>query len=162
MSNGGLRCSLKTGSCQRSSGAMTLWRSQIDAHCVCKQGPQMTSRPGPKSGTKTSKCSKSLDQNNTCSSWCEGRGPIRKAPGKRPTRYTVNFTRAEALRRDSYQGARSSSNLVGQYPVRLPHVFLCAALRPHDLPFFLQTCGYVLQTGSPNWCSRLFGHHVSD
>ena len=89
---------LNKRSCRRSSDAMTLWRSQIDAHCVCEQGPHMMSRPGPKSGTRSSKCSRSLDQNNTCSSWCEGWVPKRRVRGKPTTRYAVNFTRAEALR----------------------------------------------------------------
>ena len=99
MSNGGLRCSLNKGSCRRSSDAMTTWRSQCDAHCALKQGQKMMSRPGPKSGTRSSHCSRPLDQNNTCSSWCEGCGPIRRVHGKRPRRYAVNTSKAEALRR---------------------------------------------------------------
>ena len=112
--------------------------TEIDAHCVCKAGPQMMSRPGPKSGTRSSQCSRPFDQNNTCSSWCEGGGPIRGVHRKRPTRYAVNITRAEALRRDSYKGARSPSSSVGKYTLYAsqgPHVFLCAAHRPHGLPF---------------------------
>ena len=152
MSNGGLCCSLNKGSCRRSSDAMTTWHSQCDAHCAPKQGSKMMSRPGPKSGTRSSHCSRPLDQNNTRSSWCEGCGPICRVHGKRPRRYAVNTSRAEALRRTATKGARSS---VGQYTLcasQGPHVFSCAALRPHDLTFFFQICDATLQTGSPSWC----------
>ena len=124
MSNGGLRCSLNKGSCRRSSDAMTTWRSQCDAHCALKQGPKMMSRPGPKSGTRSSHCSRPLDQNNTCSSWCEGCGPIRRVHGKRLRRYAVNTSRAEALRRTATKGTRS-------HPTQVLDSTLCAPPRGH-------------------------------
>ena len=85
MSSGVLRCSLNKGSCRRSSNAVVLWRSQIDARCVCNQGPQMMSRPGPKSGTRSSKCSRSFKPEQYLLLVCEGGGPIRRVHGKRPT-----------------------------------------------------------------------------
>ena len=150
MSNGGLRCSLNKGSCLRSSDAMTLWRSQIDAHCVCKQGPHMMSRPGPKSGTGSSKRNRSLD---AFSSWCESWVPSRRAPKKPPTRYAVNFAGAESLRRNSYKAARPASNSVGQYTLGASnrgHTFSCAPHSGHMTFPFLQTCSSALQTGFPN------------
>ena len=60
---------------------MVIWRSLIHVYHVCNHGPQMTRRPGPKSGARTGKSNKSLDQNNICSLSCEGSGPIRKVRG---------------------------------------------------------------------------------
>ena len=111
---------------------MTTWRSQCDAHCALKQGPKMMSRPGPKSGTRCSHCSSPLDQNNTCSSRCEGCGPIRRVHGKRPRRYAVNTSRAEALRRTATKGARSHPTQVLDSTHCAPprgHTFSCA---PHS------------------------------
>ena len=93
---------------------------------------QMMSRPGPKSGTRSSHCSRPLDQNNTCSSWCEGCGPIRRVHGKRPRRYAVNTSRAEALRRTATKGARSHPTQVLDSTLCAPprgHTFSCA---PHS------------------------------
>ena len=152
MSNGGLRRSLNKASCRRSSDGMVNWQSLLDVRCVCNPGPQTMSRPGPRSGTRSNKCSRSLDQNNTCSSRCEGWAPSRRTPGKLPTRYVVSNTTAEALRLKQLQGSRSPSHSVGQYTLCAslgPHVSLCAALRPHALPVF-QACGFAA-----DWFSKL-------
>ena len=155
MSNGGLRCSLNKGSCRRSSDAMATWRSQCDAHCALKQGPKMMSRPGPKSGTRSSQCSKPLDQNNTCSSWCEDCGPIRRVHRKRLRRCAVNKSRAEALRRTAPKGARSHPTQVLDSTPCAPsrgHTFSCAPHSGHmTLPslftFAALHCRLVLQAG---------------
>ena len=116
MSNGGLRCSLNKGSCRRSSDAMNTWRSQCDSHCALKQGPKMMSCPGPKSGMRNSQCSRPFDQNNTCSSWCEGCGPIRRVYGKPRRRRAMNNPRAEALRSTVAKGARSHPTQLDSTP----------------------------------------------
>ena len=103
----GLRSCLNKGSCRRSSDALTTWRSQCDAHCALKQGPKMMSRPGPQSGTRSSQCSRPLDQNNICSLWCEGCEPTRRVHGKRPRRRAMKSPRAKALRRTATKGAQS-------------------------------------------------------
>ena len=112
----GLRCSLNKGSCRRSSDAMSTWRSQCDSRCALKQGPKMMSCPGPKSGTKNSQCSRPFDQNNTCSSWCEGCGPIRGVYEKPRRRRAMNNPRAEALRSTATKGARSHPTQLDSTP----------------------------------------------
>ena len=163
MSNGGLRCSLNKGSCRRSSDAMTTWRSQCDAHCALKQGPKMMSRPGPKSGTRSSHCSRPLDQNNTYSSWwCEGCGPIRRVHGKRTRRCNVNTSKAEALRRTATKGARSHPTQVLDSTLCAPprgHTFSCAPhsghmTLPSSFKFATLHCRLVLLRPP---CFRLIG-----
>ena len=152
MSNGGLRCSLNKGSCRRSSDAMITWRSQCDAHCALK--PKMMSRPGPKSGTRSSHCSRPLDQNNTCSSWCEGCGPIRRVDGKRPRRYAVNTSRAEALQRTATKGARSHPTQVLDSTLCAPprgHTFSCV---PHSGHMTLPSLSN-LRSYTADWFSKL-------
>ena len=142
MGNGDLRCSSNKGSCRRSSVAMVIWWSQIDVCCVCSQGPQIMSRPGPRSGTRSRRF---FAQNNTCSSWCEGCGPIRRVHGK--PRYAVNNTKAEALWRNSYEGARSHPTQLASTPCapHMGHTFPCAPLSGHMLLFsnlWLCTAGW--------------------
>ena len=91
---------LEQGVVPRSSDAMVAWRSLIDVHCrvhcVCNQMPRMMSRPTPKSGGSRREINGPLHQNNICSSWCEGSGPIRKVWGKPPTGFELHITPVEA------------------------------------------------------------------
>ena len=156
-----LRCSLNKGSCRRSSDA-TVLRSQI-VHCVCNQGPQLMSRPGPKSGTRSSKCSRFFDQNNSCSLWCEGGRPSRKVHGKRPTRYAVNISRAEALRWKQLQRCAVPIQLCWTvHPVCLSWStrFSCAPHSGHMTFLFFKLvvmhCRLVLQTGVADCSATMF------
>ena len=110
------------------------------------------SSPGPKSGTRSNKSNKFFDQNNTCSAWCEGYGPIRRVDGKPPTRYALNNTETEALRRDSYEGARSHPAQLQSAPFapHLGHAFPCALLSGHML--FLISKVWL---STADWFSRL-------
>ena len=95
---------------------------------------------------------RSFDRSNTCSSLCEGRGPIRRVAGKPPTGYAVNNTTAEALRRTATEVRGPIQLSWTVHPVHLfgPHVSLCAARGPHADPAFklvVIRCRLFLQTG---------------
>ena len=142
---------------------MTSWRSQCDAHCALKQGPKMMSRPRPKSGTRSSQCSRPFDQNNTCSSWCEGCGPIRRVHGKRPRRRAMNNPRAEALRRTATKGTRSHPTQLDSAPCAPSrgYTFSCVPHSGHMtlLSFFKFVaihCKVVLQIGVADCSATMF------
>ena len=134
---------------------------KMDVRCICGQGPQIMSRPGPKSGTRSSKSSTFFNQNNACSSSCEGWGPVRRVLGKPPAGCAVNNTNLEALR-EQLPRCSVPSNSVKQYTLCTslgPHVSLCADLRPHALPVFklvVMSCRLVLQTGVADCSATLF------